>query len=78
VGAFLDRELVDELLSFDASLGIDSHAYAGVWRDDCTLMLVAGNTSAALPPVTGVWALRVRDDIHEVRVRRRRVLPCAC
>lgn len=67
IGEILSRKTIDELLILDADLGPDPRAYTGVWRDDCTLMLVAGNTTGAVMPATGVFTLRVRDDIHELR-----------
>ena len=73
VGEILRRKTIDELLIFDHQLGTHPDAYAGVWRDDCTLMLVVGNTTevptthGTFGPTTGVFRLRMRDDIHELR-----------
>ena len=75
VAQHLTRRWIDELLvldgASDGALGVDPQAYGGVWRDDCTLMLVAGNTTGATAPVTGVFRVRVRDDVHELRDYRR-------
>ena len=74
IGEFIDRQTLDEFLVFndlgEAGLGIDAGAYAGVWRDDCTLLVVAGNTSRANTPVTGVFTLSVQDYLHELRDHR--------
>ena len=71
VGRVLLRSTVDELLFFSAPLGVDARAYAAAWADDCTLLLVAGNTSGAPTPRTGVFTVRLRDDFHEVRDAKR-------
>ena len=71
VGQPLTKMVLEELLVVEGSLGDDPQAYSGVWRDDCTLMLIAGNTTGATTPPIGVFNLRVRDDVHELRDRQR-------
>ncbi len=67
VGELLDRRAVDALLIFSHELGSSEKAYAGAWRDDCTFLLVAGNVTDAPAPETGVFSVRLRDDVHELR-----------
>jgi hypothetical protein len=51
VGEMISRDELDELLVFSpaTALGPDERAVAGVWRDACTLLLVAGNGRARAP-----------------------------
>jgi hypothetical protein len=67
IGQVLERSTVDELLVFPHSLGNDGRAYAGVWRDNCTLMIVAGNTNGAHEPAINAFSVYFRDDIHELK-----------
>ena len=72
VGEMLDREAVDALLSFSHDLGPSERAYAGVWRDACTLLIVVGNaTGLPLVPPTAEFSARWRDDIYELKDARR-------
>ena len=74
-GEVIPRHTLDRLLIIEgADLGADPRAYAGVWRDDCTLFVIAGNaTGAVAPPRAGVSTLRLRDDVYELRDYRRRL-----
>jgi hypothetical protein len=67
IGEILHRYELDQLLIFERELGPDVRAYAGVWRDDCSLLIVAGNSTGSPTPTTGIFTVRVRDDVFELR-----------
>ena len=74
VGELIGRSTLDRFLTFNAELGADPKAYAAIWRDACTLLLLAGNVTGAPAPRVGRFALRLRDDVHELRDEARQLL----
>ena len=49
----LDRRTVDAIFVFSHSLGDSMFAYDGHWKDLCTFVIRAGNTTGATAPPTG-------------------------
>ena len=67
VGTPLDRSTVDSLLYLSHDLGPDERAYFGVWRDDCTLLLVVGNATGATPPPINRFTVRIRRRLRKLQ-----------
>ena len=72
LGQALDRLAVGQLFLFSHSMGDAQDAFSGQWRDGCTFIVRAGNTTGAVLP-TGVFSVRVRDDIHDLLDEARRL-----
>lgn len=73
VGEVLSRSTLDQFLILSEDFGEEPKAYAGVWRDACTLLVIAGNVTGSPTPEIARFAVRLRDDVYELRDEAQRL-----